>query len=246
MLPNRRWAARHEGIPSASRLSFHSREAVLSLTPHRGDRGPLSVLFLGAHSDDIEIGCGGTVSRLLAAYPDVSIHWIVFGTSGERAKEAFRSARRLLRRAKDPQVSVEGFRDGFFPYQGADLKTYFERLKTAVSPDAIFTHHQADRHQDHRVIAELTWNTFRDHFILEYEIPKYDGGLVTPNHFVQLDVATCRRKVGHLMKAFPSQAGKRWWGEDTFLGLMRLRGVESGSRTGYAEGFHVPKAMFQW
>ena len=219
---------------------------MLPLTPRANGHGPLQVLFLGAHSDDIEIGCGGTLSRLLAAQPEACIHWIVFGAAGTRADEARRSARSLLRKAAGATICVEEFRDGFFPFQGAALKDYFERLKAMVRPDAIFTHHQADRHQDHRVIAELTWNTFRDHLILEYEIPKYDGGLLTPNHFVPLDASTCRRKVGHLMRAFPSQRDKQWFEEDTFLGLMRLRGIESASRTGYAEGFHVAKAVLEW
>lgn len=219
---------------------------MLPLTFRRDARRPLTILCLGAHSDDIEIGCGATVLRLLASHPGAVVYWIVFSAEDARADEARRSARGMLRRAGRATVAVEGFRDGFFPHEGATLKAYFEDMKSRVNPDVIFTHHQGDRHQDHRVVAELTWNTFRDHLVLEYEIPKYDGGLVTPNAFVPIDGATCRRKVRHLMRAFPSQRGKRWWGEETFLALMRLRGVESASRTGYAEGFHVPKAVLEW
>jgi LmbE family N-acetylglucosaminyl deacetylase len=219
---------------------------MLPLTLRRDGRRPLTILCLGAHSDDIEIGCGATLLRLLASHPDASVYWIVFSAEEQRADEARQSARAMLRRAARATIAVEGFRDGFFPHEGADIKSYFERLKSLVSPDVIFTHHQADRHQDHRVVAELTWNTYRDHLVLEYEIPKYDGGLVTPNHFVPIDTATCRRKVRHLMRAFPSQQGRGWWSEETFLGLMRLRGIESASRTGYAEGFHVPKAVLEW
>jgi LmbE family N-acetylglucosaminyl deacetylase len=219
---------------------------VQHLTLRRSAREPLRVLFLGAHSDDIEIGCGGTLLRILAAHPKASVHWVVFSGQGTRAAEARKSARSLLRNAVDPTITIEDFRDGFFPYQGAELKAYFERLKGLVRPDLIFTHHLVDRHQDHRAVAELTWNTFRDHLILEYEIPKFDGGLVTPNHFVPLDAATCRRKVRHLMRAFPTQRDKPWFGEDTFLGVMRLRGVECASHTGYAEGFHVSKGVFEW
>jgi LmbE family N-acetylglucosaminyl deacetylase len=219
---------------------------MLPLTPRRDDVASMRVLCIGAHSDDIEIGCGGTMLRLIAANPGISIHWVVLAAREHRADEARRSASRLLRAAGDATIVIEDFRDGFFPYQGAEIKDYFERLKTGATPDVIFTHHHADLHQDHRLVAELTWNTFRDHLILEYEIPKYDGGLTTPNHFVPLDAATCRRKVGNLMKAFPSQAGKHWFAEETFLGLMRLRGVECGARSGYAEGFHVRKTVLQW
>jgi LmbE family N-acetylglucosaminyl deacetylase len=138
---------------------------------------------------------------------------------------------------------VKTFRDGFFPYVGGDIKTYFEELKGIVSPDLVFTHYRGDRHQDHRVVSDLTWNTFRDHLILEYEIPKWDGDLGAPNCYVPLDEATCRRKTEHLVAAFPSQAGKRWFTADTFQGLMRLRGIESGAPEGYAEGFYAHKVV---
>jgi LmbE family N-acetylglucosaminyl deacetylase len=179
---------------------------------------------------------------LLAARRDVRVLWVVFSARGARAHEARRSAGRLLRRAARLEFALEEFRDGFFPFQGTEIKEYFEQLKGRVRPDLVFTHHLADRHQDHRLVAELTWNTFRDHLIVEYEVPKYDGGLETPNLFVPLSAATCRRKVRHLLSAFPSQRSKHWFDERTFLGLMRLRGLESAARTGYAEGFHCRKA----
>jgi LmbE family N-acetylglucosaminyl deacetylase len=200
------------------------------------------VLCLGAHSDDLEIGCGGTLLNLLATRRDVRVFWVVLSAHGERATEARHSAARLLKRAGSHTIAVEGFRDGFFPFQGTEIKEYFERLKGHVRPDIVFTHHIADRHQDHGLVGELTWNTFRDHLILEYEVPKYDGGLETPNVFAPLTAAVCRRKVRHLLRAFPSQRSKHWFDERTFLGLMRLRGLESAARTGYAEGFHVQKA----
>jgi LmbE family N-acetylglucosaminyl deacetylase len=215
---------------------------VISLTlglPRRA----ASILCLGAHADDIEIGCSGTVLRLLAERQDLTVWWIVFSATGERAREARRSAQRLLARAHGTEVVVHGFRDGFFPSLLGDIKEVFEALKGQIEPDLVLTHHAADRHQDHRVIAELTWNTFRDHLVLEYEVPKYDGGLDSPNVFVPLGRGVCRRKIGHLLSAFPSQRSKSWFTEDTFAGLLRLRGVESASPTGFAEGFHGRKLV---
>lgn len=215
---------------------------MLTWTPDRRASQPLRVLCLGAHPDDLEIGCGGTLLALAAAR-DLRVHWIVFSGTAERRTEARRSAGRLLRGARAAEVVVEDFRDGYFPDQWAAIKDRFEQLKRRVQPDLIFTHHTRDRHQDHRVLAELTWNTFRAHAILEYEIPKYDGGLETPNVYVPLDARTRRRKVRHVLGAFPSQAGKHWFDEATLLGLMRLRGVECGARAGYAEAFHGTKLV---
>jgi LmbE family N-acetylglucosaminyl deacetylase len=209
-----------------------------------GGRRALRILCLGAHSDDIEIGCGGTIARVLASNPCVQIRWVVFSATEGRDVEAQRSADRLLRPAACAQVSIEDFRDGFFPYSGGEIKERFERLKAEPVPDIIFTHHGLDAHQDHRVISELTWNTFRHHFILEYEIPKYDGGLRTPNMFVPLDDRARRLKLDVLMDEFGTQRDKRWFTESLFDGLMRLRGVECASPTGYAEGFHSRKATF--
>jgi LmbE family N-acetylglucosaminyl deacetylase len=201
------------------------------------------VLCLGAHPDDIEIGCGGTILRLLEANPDVHVDWIVFSASQERAGEARDSAERLLRRASSCEIVVKDFRESYFPYLGSELKEYFDELGRDLSPDLVFTHSGADFHQDHRLLSELSWNTFRSHLILEYEIPKYDGDLGRPNVFVQLTEKHCDRKVDHLMHAFPSQHDKHWFSRDTFLATLRLRGVEAGYPRGHAEGFYCRKLV---
>ena len=200
--------------------------------------GPLQILCLGAHSDDLEIGCGGTVLRLLAER-DAAVRWVVLGCSGERSIEAQLSAESLLAGAKQKQVEIHRFRDGFFPYVGREIKETFEQLKGRVSPDLIFTHTRADLHQDHRLVNELTWNTFRDHLILEYEIPKYDGDLGLPNLFVALDEALVEKKIRHLVGFFATQRDKRWFDEETFRGILRLRGLEAGVH--YAEAFYARK-----
>jgi LmbE family N-acetylglucosaminyl deacetylase len=205
--------------------------------------GAPRVLCVGAHSDDIEIGCGGTILRLIAAYPELEVRWVVLSGDERRAQEARCSASLFLADVAHANVTTRTFRDGFFPYVGGEIKTFFEQLKGEPSPDVIFTHSRADRHQDHRVVADLTWNTFRDHFILEYEIPKYDGGLANPNFFVPIDDETRSRKIEYLMRAFGSQRDKRWFTEDTFSGLMRLRGVECASSVGSAEGFVAQKVV---
>jgi LmbE family N-acetylglucosaminyl deacetylase len=204
------------------------------------------VLFLGAHADDIEIGCGGTVLRLVSMYPDAEFHWVVFSAAGIRKEEAESSAGQFLRDAGSKKITVRSFRDGFFPYVGAGIKELFEDLKKRVEPDIIFTHHGRDLHQDHRLLSELTWNTFRDHMILEYEIPKYDGGLGSPNFFVQLTHEERRRKIDLLLAEFPSQATKKWFDEATFDALLRLRGVESSAPSGYSEGYYCRKLCCSW
>jgi len=205
---------------------------------------PLRILCLGSHSDDLEIGCGGTLLKLIAAHSDVRVSWIVFSGSEQRADEARASAARFLKGAAEQHVEMKGFRDGFFPYVGYEVKQSFEELKQRCSPDVIFTHFRDDRHQDHRLISDLTWNTFRDHLILEYEIPKYDGDLGSPNVFVHLDEPTCRRKVRGIIDAFQTQRNRHWFTEDTFMSLSRLRGIESAAPDGYAEGFFCRKAVF--
>jgi LmbE family N-acetylglucosaminyl deacetylase len=210
----------------------------------RRDGAPLRVLCLGSHSDDLEIGCGGTLMKLIAAYSAVRVNWIVFSGSEQRAEEARASAARFLDGAAEQHVEMKGFRDGFFPYVGYEVKQAFEELKHRCSPDVIFTHYRDDRHQDHRLISDLTWNTFRDHLILEYEIPKYDGDLGSPNVFVHLDEPTCRRKVRGIIDAFQTQRNRHWFTEDTFMSLLRLRGIESAAPEGYAEGFFCRKAVF--
>ncbi len=206
-------------------------------------RKPLRLLCLGAHSDDIDIGCGATVLQLLREYPGAQVDWVVFSAWDARAKEARKSVRRFLRGAGTHTLRLHAYRDGYFPHDGAALKDEFERLKVEVQPDLIFTHCRQDRHQDHRQINELTWNTWRDHLILEYEIPKYDADLGQPNVFVPVPLALARRKVRILLESFTSQRGKQWFDEETFLGLMRLRGLEANSPTKYAEAFHAPKVL---
>jgi len=207
------------------------------------DGEPLRVLALGCHSDDIEIGAGGTLMRLLGAHPALDVHWVVLSAHGDRVAEARASAQDLLAGATSPRVDVHGFRDGYFPYDGAQVKDVFEALKAQVSPDLILTHHRQDLHQDHRLVCELTWNTFRDHLVLEYEIPKYDGDLSRPNVYVPLEEAVARRKVEVLLRHFGTQRDKHWFTEDLFLGLMRVRGMECRSPTGYAEAFHGRKLV---
>jgi len=202
-----------------------------------------SVLCLGAHADDIEIGCGGTVLALLEARPGLEVTWVVFGAKGDRAQEAQRSAERFLGSEAADRITVKGFRDSYFPYLGAELKESVEEVRDACSPDLIFTHHRHDLHQDHRLLAELTWCAFRDHRILEYEIAKYDGDLGRPNCYVPLKEPLCRRKIDLIVEGFPSQHDKRWFTEDTYWALLRLRGVECHSPTRFAEAFHAPKLI---
>jgi LmbE family N-acetylglucosaminyl deacetylase len=210
--------------------------------PHKED-SPLHILCMGAHSDDIEIGCGGTILRLAQEHPDCVFHWVVFSAIGAREVEAQRAATLFVGRNNLKNPLVKTFPDGFMPFVGAEVKMFFEELSKAVSPDLIFTHHRKDAHQDHRLIAELTWNTFRNHFILEYEIPKYDGDLGQPNFYVPLESDLYQKKVHTIMDVFQSQHSKRWFQEDTFLSLMRLRGMECNSSSGYAEGFHCRKLV---
>lgn len=200
----------------------------------------MRILCVGAHSDDLEIGCGGTILKLIRDYKDVHICWVVFSAGGTRTREAHRSARTFLKGAARSTIIVKKFKGSFFPYQGDRIKTYFEQLKK-FQPDVVLTHYRDDRHQDHRVLSDLAWNTFRDHLILEYEIPKYDGDLGAPNVFVPLDEELCQAKVRTLCKLFQTQTNRHWFTEDTFLGLMRLRGIECASETRYAEGFYCRK-----
>ncbi len=199
------------------------------------------ILCLGSHCDDIEIGCGGTILRLSREHPEIEIYWLVFSSTSVRKKEAARAANLFLASAKKKKVVIRNYRDSFFPSQQAQIKGEFEKLKKTFVPDVVLTHCRPDLHQDHRVIWELTWNTFRSHLILEYEIPKYDGDLGAPNFFVGLDRATCERKAKHILDAFASQRSKQWFTEETFLALPRIRGVEANSRSGYAEGFYCRK-----
>lgn len=216
---------------------------MLRLKPDHAGASPLQVLCLGCHSDDIEIGCGGTVLKIAAEYPDAVFHWVVFSANGVRAEEAASGARHFVDPARMKRVILKEFRDGYMPFVGADIKNVFEEIKREVSPDIIFTQNRHDSHQDHRLIAELTWNTFRSHFILEYEIPKYDGDLGQPNVFNALPSDICEQKVGLILNTFKSQADKHWFDRTTFMALMRLRGMECNAPSGYAEAFYARKLM---
>jgi LmbE family N-acetylglucosaminyl deacetylase len=215
---------------------------MIRLSLERDPDRPLSVLALGAHSDDIEIGCGGTLIEILGRVR-ASVTWIVLSARGEREAEARRSAAMLLQAAATSRVEILDFEDCYFPYAGEALKRRFDAIGAEVTPDVIFTHARDDLHQDHRTVNELTWNTFRDHLIFEYEIPKWDGDLGTPNAFVELSADTADRKVGHLLDQFASQRAKRWFTEDLFRSLLRIRGMECNASSGLAEGFYVRKAL---
>jgi LmbE family N-acetylglucosaminyl deacetylase len=202
-----------------------------------------TVLCLGAHADDIEIGCGGTLLKLRRLNPRLNVKFIVFSGDAGRADEARRSVEALAGNGNGVELVVQSFRDGYFPYEGARIKDYFNELGERMSPDLIFTHYRQDLHQDHRVVSDLTWNTFRDHLILEYEIAKYDGDVGTPNVFVHLDQCTCDQKIDQLHRAFSSQEAKPWFSRETFLSTLRLRGIESRSPDGYAEAFYGRKLI---
>lgn len=214
---------------------------MLRLALRRAGHAPLRVLCLGAHSDDIEIGAGGTILTLLREHPDARIRWVVLGARAERELEARASAADFLREADGARIEVHGFRDGFFPAHFVELKETFERLKREGEPDIVLTHHRDDHHQDHRTVAELTWNTWRDHLVLGYEIPKYDPDLGNPNLFVPIAPEDAERKIAALMAHFGTQRSKRWFQPGTFEAMLRLRGVQAASPTGFAEAMYAPK-----
>ena len=214
---------------------------MLQLIPK--SRGALKLLCIGAHSDDLEIGCGGTILEFMGRPVPLEVTWVVLSGEGDRGHEARASAKRFLEGAELQDVRIAEFRDGYVPSVYPDVKDYFEALKHDVAPDIIFTHAGHDLHQDHRLVSELTWNTFRDHVILEYEIIKYDGGLGSPNAFVPISTANCRRKVDLLMQGFETQRSRRWFTEDTFMSMLRIRGVECNAPDGHAEAFYVRKIV---
>jgi LmbE family N-acetylglucosaminyl deacetylase len=216
---------------------------MLPLLARRSDDEPLRLLAIGAHPDDIEIGCAGTILKLIEDGPLAEVCWVVLTGAPERAAEAASSASALLDDLPTKRVIQKEFRDGYFPYDGAEIKDFFEQLKGEVSPNLILTHGRSDLHQDHRATCELTWNTFRNHLILEYEIPKYDGDVGSPNLYVPIDEALRKRKIDHLMTHFASQVPKRWFQEDLFSGLLRLRGMECNAPSSYAEAFYSHKAI---
>jgi LmbE family N-acetylglucosaminyl deacetylase len=215
---------------------------MMPLNLSTGSDGRLKVLCIGAHSDDIEIGCGGTLLTLAERISGCEFYWVVFTASGVREAEATRGAQ-LFAGPRVKGLYFKAFKDGFLPFNGADVKGVFENELKQTNPDLIFTHSGKDAHQDHRLLSELTWNTFRNHLILEYEIPKYDGDLGRPNVFVPLKTETSNAKIAHLMTAFASQQKKSWFEPETFLSLMRLRGMECVSDSGYAEAFYSRKLV---
>jgi len=216
---------------------------LLALPLGASPREAHTLLCLGAHCDDIEIGSGATVLRLVEHFPDLRVHWVVLSSSPVRAAEARASAERFLRGVRHKEVVIKDFRNSFFPFEGARIKEFFEELKGRVEPDLVLTHTRSDLHQDHRLVCELTWNTFRSHLILEQEIPKYDGDLGAPNLFVPLEPAHYEAKVANILECFPSQHDKHWFRRETFMALMRLRGMESNAPSGYAEGFYCRKTV---
>lgn len=204
---------------------------------------PLRILCIGAHSDDIEIGCGGTLLRMLTDHAGATVTWTVFSADDRREAEARASAADFLTDAATVDVIVHRFRESYFPSVADQVKDTFEALKHEITPDIVFTHHRHDQHQDHRTLAELTWNTFRDHAIFEYEIPKYEGDLGHPNVYVPLDGGVADRKIELLMEHFGTQRSKRWFRPETFRGVMALRGIECNAPDGWAEAFHVTKLV---
>jgi len=205
----------------------------------------LSVLCLGAHADDIEIGVGGTMLQWLSEGAELDVVWCVLSAVGPRKSEATASATSFLSDVQRCRVELHDFRDGYFPAQSAELKTYFEDMKTRVEPDVIFTHWRDDAHQDHREICRHTWNTFRDHMILEYEVPKWDGDIGRPNMYVPLQERVMARKVELLIRHFVTQRGKHWFDAETFRGLARLRGMECRAKERYAEGLFAHKLLLR-
>jgi LmbE family N-acetylglucosaminyl deacetylase len=204
---------------------------------------PKTILCIGAHCDDIEIGCGGTLASWARSYPQARFIWAVFASAGPRGEETRTAARALLGPAAQLDFEMREFRDSYFPAQFAEIKEALEQLRHKATPDVVLTHHAQDRHQDHRLLAELTWNAFRNQLVLEYEIPKFEGDLGQPNVYVPLSAERARHKVETLLKSFPSQAGRDWFTADTFTALMRLRGIECRSPSGLAEAFHGRKLV---
>lgn len=214
----------------------------VSIVPEGGR--PPRVLALGAHADDIEIGCGGTLLRLAAEHPGMEVLWVVFCSNPARAAEARASASAFLQGVERTTVVVREHRDGYLPYAGAAVKDEFEALKARFAPDLIFTHYRQDLHQDHRLVSELTWNTWRDHLVLEYEIPKFDGDLGSPNFFSALTAPTVERKVALVLEHFRSQLGKHWFTAELLKALPRIRGMECVAPDGFAEAFYCRKALY--
>ena len=205
----------------------------------------LSVLCIGAHPDDIEIGAGATILGWIERGVRLDVHWVVLSACGARAEEARASATGFLGNSARAVIELATFKDGYFPHQAAEIKLWFEELKKRSSPDVILCHWRLDAHQDHRQVSELTWNTFRDNVVLEYEIPKWDGDLGQPNVYLPASAATIERKARLLEHHFGSQRSKDWFDSAVFMGLARLRGMECRAPDGFAEAFHARKLAVQ-
>jgi LmbE family N-acetylglucosaminyl deacetylase len=216
---------------------------MISFKFNKAQNEGLKILALGAHCDDIEIGCGGTLLKLMAQYPIQQLVWVVFASNETRKQEAVNSAKQFLQGLDHCDIQVLSYRDAFLSFSALEIKEYFESIKKQIDPDVVFTHYRDDRHQDHRLISDLTWNTFRNHCILEYEIPKYDGDLGIPQFFSHLSPEHAEKKVDILLNAFESQKNKHWFDRETFLALMRIRGLESAAESKYAEAFHARKIL---
>lgn len=203
--------------------------------------GVKKVLCLGAHSDDIEIGCGATILRLIQQQPDLQIYWLVFSARGTRAREAKQSAGEFLSGVRSRKIRTMTFKESYFPSEWPAIKDVFEKVKREFEPDLVLTQYRDDRHQDHRVLSDLAWNTFRSHLVLEYEIPKYDGDLGAPNFYIPVSCELCEKKITALLRHFQSQTNRHWFTADTFWALMRLRGIECAAPSGFAEAFYGRK-----
>lgn len=214
---------------------------MLSLIPQIDGKRPLRVLCIGAHCDDIEIGCGATLRALQSQRKDIVIEWALLSGDRQRVAESSRAYRMLVGPRARGALNFGAFTDGRFPAEYARIKEFFEGLKSLPRPDLILCHERDDRHQDHRIVNEMAWNTFRDHIIFEYEIPKWDGGLGQPNIYVPVTARQAEAKVSALMRAHRSQLARDWFTRDTFMALLRLRGIECRADSGLAEAFHGRK-----
>ena len=207
---------------------------------HPGEE--LSILCVGAHSDDIEIGAGGTILGLIASGVKLDVHWCVLSAGGQRSAEARASAEAFLEGSRSSTVDVADFEDSYFPAHSRSIKQWLMDVRSRVHPDVVLTHARLDAHQDHREVNQLTWNIFRDHLVLEYEIPKWDGDLCQPNAYVPLTAAVLERKIELLHEHFGTQRSKDWLDRETFAGLARLRGMECRAPEHFAEAFTLRKA----
>jgi LmbE family N-acetylglucosaminyl deacetylase len=206
----------------------------------------LSLLCIGAHSDDIEIGAGGAILSLIGRGIRLDVTWCVVSARGKREDEARASAAEFLAGAEAAAIELGGFDDSYFPAQAREIKEWVAAMRSRPAPDIVFTHRRDDAHQDHRTVNQITWNLYRDHLILEYEIPKWDGDLGQPNTYVPLSRDGLARKVQLLSRHFGSQRSKDWFDAETFTGLARLRGMECRAPEGFAEAFTSRKACLSF